>query len=100
MRRILFQETDFNALPNPPAGFKYIGFDGPDFSIKQENGQVSESVGATGPQGPKGATGSRGATGPAGSGGSASSDRLISSNVTYNLESILDENGTLNTPLV
>ena len=28
MRRILFSETDFTSLPNPPAGFKYIGFDG------------------------------------------------------------------------
>lgn len=35
MRRILFQETDFNALPNPPAGFKYIGFDGAEY-----NGQM------------------------------------------------------------
>ena len=66
MRRILFQETDFNALPNPPAGFKYIGFDGPDFSIKQENGQISESIGATGP---KGATGSQGIQGPIGATG-------------------------------
>ena len=72
MRRILFQETDFNALPNPPAGFKYIGFDGPDFSIKQENGQISESVGATGPKGATGSQGIQGPTGPAGSGGTSS----------------------------
>jgi hypothetical protein len=38
MRRILFSETDFTSLPNPPAGFKYIGFDGPNFSEKDENG--------------------------------------------------------------
>ena len=91
MRRILFTETNFSTLPNPPAGFKYIGFNGPNFTIKQEGGQITESVGATGPQGP---------TGPAGSGGTGSSDRLISSNVAYNLESILDENGTLTTPLL
>ncbi len=94
MRRILFSETDFNSLPNPPAGFKYIGFDGPNFSEKSDDGQISQSIGGTG------ATGPQGPTGPAGSGGSASSDRLISSNVAYNLEAILDENGTLNTPLL
>jgi hypothetical protein len=60
MRRILFQQTDFNSLPNPPAGFKYIGFDGPNFSEKGEDGQISKSVGATGPEGPAGATGSQG----------------------------------------
>lgn len=38
MRRILFSETDFNTLPNPPAGFKYIGFDGPNFTSKDETG--------------------------------------------------------------
>lgn len=90
MRRILFQQTDFNLLPNPPAGFRYIGFDGPDFSVKQEDGQISESVGATGPQGvtgsqgepgtqgepgpegPQGATGPQGPTGPSGTGGTNS----------------------------
>lgn len=41
MRRILFQETDLNSLPNPPAGFKYVGFDGSDFSIKQGDGQIN-----------------------------------------------------------
>ena len=88
MRRILFQQTDFNSLPNPPAGFNYIGFDGPNFSEKGEDGQVNQSVGATGP------------TGPAGTGGSASSDRLISSNETHNMELVLDNKGTLNIPLM
>lgn len=47
MRRILFTETDFNALPNPPAGFKYIGFDGPNFTAKDETG-TSVPTGAAG----------------------------------------------------
>ena len=47
MRRILFTETDFNALPNPPAGFKYIGFDGPNFTAKDETG-ISVPTGAAG----------------------------------------------------
>lgn len=38
MRRILFQKTDFSTLPNPPVGFKYIGFNGDEFSEKDENG--------------------------------------------------------------
>jgi len=88
MRRILFQQTDFNSLPNPPAGFNYIGFDGPNFSEKSEDGKINQSVGATGP------------TGPAGTGGSASSDRLISSNETHNMELVLDNKGTLNIPLM
>jgi hypothetical protein len=88
MRRILFQQTDFNLLPNPPAGFNYIGFDGVNFSEKSEDGKINQSVGATGP------------TGPAGTGGSASSDRLISSNETHNMELVLDNKGTLNIPLM
>lgn len=88
MRRILFQQTDFNSLPNPPAGFNYIGFDGVNFSEKSEDGTINQSVGATG------------ATGPAGTGGSASSDRLISSNETHNMELVLDNKGTLNIPLM
>ena len=88
MRRILFQQTDFNSLPNPPAGFNYIGFDGPNFSEKGEDGQVNQNVGPTGP------------TGPTGTGGSASSDRIISSNETYNMELILDDKGTINIPLL
>ena len=48
MRRILFSETDFASLPNPPAGFKYIGFDGPNFSEKDENGSsIPTGGGAT-----------------------------------------------------
>jgi len=45
MRRILFTETDFNALPNPPAGFKYIGFDGPNFSEKDDTGSTTPTGG-------------------------------------------------------
>jgi hypothetical protein len=48
MRRILFQETDFGTLPNPPAGFKYIGFDGPNFTEKDENGQSRPTGGGNG----------------------------------------------------
>ena len=48
MRRILFQETDFTSLPNPPAGFKYIGFDGPNFSEKDENGSTTPTGGGAG----------------------------------------------------
>jgi len=48
MRRILFTETDFSALPNPPAGFKYIGFDGPNFSEKDENGSTTPTGGGGG----------------------------------------------------
>lgn len=48
MRRILFTETDFNALPNPPAGFKYIGFDGPNFSEKDEAGNTTTTGGGGG----------------------------------------------------
>jgi hypothetical protein len=47
MRRILFQETDFESLPNPPAGFKYIGFDGPNFTEKDDTG-VSSPAGGSG----------------------------------------------------
>jgi uncharacterized protein YjbI with pentapeptide repeats len=69
MRRILFQQTDFNSLPNPPAGFNYIGFNGANFSQKGENGQINQNLGATGPAGAVGATGPSGvagATGPSG----------------------------------
>ncbi len=97
MRRILFQQTDFNTLPNPPAGFKYIGFDGPNFSEKSEDGQISQNIGGTGATGPQGI---QGPTGPAGSGGSASTDRLISSSSVYTHELILDNKGTLNIPLL
>lgn len=106
MRRILFQQTDFNSLPNPPAGFKYIGFNGPNFSEKDEDGQINQNLGATGSQGPQGATGPQGpqgATGPQGPTGSTvlvSTDRLISTNDAYNLELILDNKGTINTPLL
>ena len=48
MRRILFSETDFASLPNPPAGFKYIGFDGPNFSEKDENGSTTPTGGGAG----------------------------------------------------
>jgi hypothetical protein len=48
MRRILFSETDFASLPNPPAGFKYIGFDGPNFSEKDENGSTTPTGGGGG----------------------------------------------------
>ena len=48
MRRILFSETDFTSLPNPPAGFKYIGFDGPNFSEKDENGSTTPTGGGAG----------------------------------------------------
>lgn len=89
MRRILFQQTDFSSLPNPPAGFKYIGFNGPNFSEKGEDGQINQNIGGTG------ATGPQGATGPAGIG---ATDRLISSN--ENLQVILDNSGTLNIPLL
>jgi len=57
MRRILFQQTDFNLLPNPPAGFNYIGFDGVNFSEKSEDGKINQSVGATGPTGATGVGG-------------------------------------------
>ena len=124
MRRILFTETDFNSLPNPPAGFKYIGFDGPDFSEKGADGTIIPSVGPTGPQGPTGpagsgdgvgATGSQGEVGPMGAtgpqgeqgpmgatgpAGLGSPDRLISSNDVYNLEVVLDNKGTINIPLL
>ena len=68
MRRILFTETNFGALPNPPAGFKYIGFDGPNFSGKDETGTTFPTGGATGPQGPIGATGPQGTIGATGPG--------------------------------
>ena len=45
MRRILFSETDFSALPNPPAGFKYIGFDGPNFTQKDDTGSATPTGG-------------------------------------------------------
>jgi hypothetical protein len=48
MRRILFTETDFNTLPNPPAGFKYIGFNGPTFTEKDENGSSTPTGGGGG----------------------------------------------------
>ena len=47
MRRILFEQTDFNTLPNPPAGFQYIGFNGPTFSQKDNNGDTTQPGGAT-----------------------------------------------------
>ncbi len=97
MRRILFQETDFNALPNPPAGFKYIGFDGPNFSEKGEDGETIQAgggaTGAPGPQGPAGSPGPQGPAGPAGGGG-GTSDRLISGDVSTILTNI-DTNGYL-----
>jgi hypothetical protein len=48
MRRILFSETDFNTLPNPPAGFKYIGFDGPNFTQKDDAGTATPTGGGAG----------------------------------------------------
>ena len=45
MRRILFEQTDFNTLPNPPAGFQYIGFNGPTFSQKDNNGDTTQPGG-------------------------------------------------------
>jgi len=48
MRRILFTETDFTTLPNPPAGFKYIGFNGPTFTEKDENGSSTPTGGGGG----------------------------------------------------
>jgi hypothetical protein len=97
MRRILFQETDFNSLPNPPAGFKYIGFDGPNFSEKGEDGETIQAgggaTGAPGPQGPAGSPGPQGPAGPAGGGG-GNSDRLISGDVSTILTN-LDTSGYL-----
>ena len=40
MKRMLFQETDFTSMPNPPEGFKYVGFDGQNFTAKDETGTV------------------------------------------------------------
>ena len=55
MRRILFTETNLDNLPIPPAGYRYIGFDGPTFSIQSEIGTLPTSVvGPTGPMGPTG----------------------------------------------
>ena len=84
MRRILFQETDFNTLPLPPSGFKYIGFDGPTFSQKGENGQIIETVtgGATGPQGQSGPIGATGPQGASGNGGGVSLYELTYSELT------------------
>lgn len=48
MRRILFTETDFSTLPNPPAGFKYIGFDGPTFTEKDDTGSSTPTGGGGG----------------------------------------------------
>lgn len=45
MRRILFEQTDFASLPNPPAGFNYIGFNGATFSQKNEKGTTTPSGG-------------------------------------------------------
>ena len=47
MRRILFEQTDFNTLPNPPAGFQYIGFNGLTFSQKDNNGDTTQPSGTT-----------------------------------------------------
>jgi hypothetical protein len=47
MRRILFTETDFNTLPIPPAGFKYIGFDGPNFTQQGDTGTAPISGGGS-----------------------------------------------------
>ena len=38
---MLFQETDFTSMPNPPEGFKYVGFDGQNFTTKDETGTIS-----------------------------------------------------------
>lgn len=58
MRRILFTETNLDNLPIPPAGYRYIGFDGPTFSIQSEIGTLPTSVvGPTGPMGPTGTGG-------------------------------------------
>lgn len=46
MRRILFQETDFTTFPTPPVGFKYIGFDGPNFSEKDDGNIISPVSGS------------------------------------------------------
>jgi len=48
MRRILFTETDFSTLPNPPAGFKYIGFNGPTFTEKDDTGLSTPTGGGGG----------------------------------------------------
>ena len=37
---MLFQETDFTSMPNPPEGFRYVGFDGQNFTAKDETGTV------------------------------------------------------------
>ena len=47
MRRILFEQTDFASLPNPPAGFNYIGFDGEDFSEKTHGGNINLAGGGS-----------------------------------------------------
>jgi len=48
MRRILFTETDFSTLPNPPDGFKYIGFDGPNFTQQGDAGTAPIGGGGAG----------------------------------------------------
>ena len=45
MRRILFEQTDFASLPNPPAGFNYIGFNGATFSQKDDSGNTTQPGG-------------------------------------------------------
>jgi hypothetical protein len=47
MRRILFEQTDFASLPNPPAGFNYIGFDGEEFSEKTHGGSINPAGGGS-----------------------------------------------------
>jgi len=47
MRRILFEQTDFTSLPNPPAGFNYIGFDGEDFTQKTHDGDINPAGGGS-----------------------------------------------------
>lgn len=74
MRRILFTETNLNQLPIPPAGYRYIGFDGPTFSIQSATGisptEITGPAGATGATGAEGTQGIQGATGSTGATGS------------------------------
>ena len=71
-RRIILKDNELSLSPNPPSGYKFIGYSGATFSEKQSDGDIIPLVGyGSGSSGTSGANGSSGTSGANGSSGTS-----------------------------
>ena len=75
-RRIILKDNELSLSPNPPSGYKFIGYSGATFSEKQSDGDIIPLVGygsgSSGTSGTNGSSGTSGANGSSGTSGTGS----------------------------